>query len=291
MKGHRLAKCDGTGLDLATVFWVLKVMNLEDHIEFLCPLFEQVNWGREIPSVSNLTNSDLISAGRGTCRWESWVVLRHTIADSPGTCHDSGAPWKGSKALSFKQLQPNQRWGKETAAPTQLGLLPKWLHSNPVCILGIWFKNFMAARHSNVFKTCAWEFTWCIHQIFHPCQFTEVWWLLKILDTSYKGSFKRSLLHTHSPPPHNLGLPPALVPAMGQPVVQESCKNRHPDVDRDEAHELPMDPRDQTGGNRVHLKSLSSLLTQWLLPGPFRLTLHSHSTWAMHVLCSFCWFN
>lgn len=43
MKGHRLAKYDGTGLDLATVFWVLKVMNLEDHIEFLCPLFEQVN--------------------------------------------------------------------------------------------------------------------------------------------------------------------------------------------------------------------------------------------------------
>lgn len=101
MKGHRLAKCDGTGLDLATVFWVLKVMNLEDHIEFLCPLFEQVNWGREIPSVSNLTNSDLISAGRGTCGWESWVVLRHTTADSPGTSHDSGAPWRGSKALTL----------------------------------------------------------------------------------------------------------------------------------------------------------------------------------------------
>lgn len=47
-------------------------------------------------------------------------------------------------------------------------------------------------------------------------------------------------------------------------------------------------PGTNTGGNRAHLKALSSLLTQLLLPGPFRLTLHSHSTWTMHVLCSFC---
>lgn len=157
--------------------------------------------------------------------------------------------------------------------------------------MGIWFKIFMATRHSYVFKTFAWDYSHDVStRSFIPASlprcdgFYKVW--LQVIRSLWKGPFC-----TYIPPPHSLVLPPALVPAMGQPAVRESWKKQTPQRGQRWARELPMDPRDQTGGNSVHLKALSSLFTQRLLPGPFRLTLHSHSTWNMHVLCSFCWFN
>lgn len=136
----------------------------------------------------------------------------------------------------------------------------------------------LEVQHKILLHLCVRVFIGYIYKVFCHCPVTEPRWPHS-LSVVISSSSKRHSIASVWPPPG--------VPAMSAPTEGSHCFQRS--VQADTKPWASTAPGERAGCNRVHLHTLC-----WLLllsqqpPGPWRLTLHSHSTWDIHVLCSFC---